>query len=342
MKSASISEICILPIGFSRFDHHRLKLSLTANSFNEREDRVSIIPYSGHPENKYVTTRDQNALEASAGVKRKGYEFSVQYNKDGKVGVPIFQPHKYYHLQALAFRIGRDAQRTMVESTDSDKSREECANPQLHAHQNITNEMSNITHEDRVGAGGTASRKDPKKITLKKIAQDLLKIAPELAIDAFPNNDPMDLTDAESAAVIQNQILQELNNSWELKFPVHERVWDFATPRIQATTKHLKNGKSVEVRPRRTQFFHMRRFPVECQTEATQTIIRESGPTVLEKEKVAKVKRKAMTEEEKRKMRDEAKRNRYFEGRAWFPFGETPYQAAYQSHRMEMELADGK
>ncbi|KAK0114207.1 hypothetical protein ONS95_013707 [Cadophora gregata] len=151
----------------------------------------------------------------------------------------------------------------------------------------------------------------------------------------------VDLNETEAAALIQLKILEEINNNFEPKFPVNENVWDFASERLETKTIE-RNGRVILVRKPQTKFFSVRRYPICCQTKETKEAIKNSGPKIQEEPIVP-----VMTKEQQRenceaeKAKAAVKKARHIRGqRPYYPFGETPYQEAYQSHIMEYELRD--
>jgi hypothetical protein len=291
---------------------------------------VSRIPSTGHPENKYVLSRD--SAEHSPGVSTKGssekFKLEVQYNALGRKGPPIVQPNKFHYLQKLAFMLGRDmlyCTRLMAEKVD--RAPHYCLGKQLAALVQAEDMMESIKSDDESQERPSVDTIVRSTATLQSMAQNLHRIAPDLAKDAGFNfgGGIKTITETEAAALLQMQIIEEANNNWESRFPETEHVWDFARPRLD-----------FEVVPRLTQFFNMRRFPVCCQSSETQTTIDQSGPIVQEKA-VPVIQTTPMADRRRSK-----KKTRYLKAqKPYFPFGETPYQQAYLSFRMEQDLKDG-
>jgi hypothetical protein len=280
----------------------------------------------------------------------------VQYDAQGTIGLPIVQPNKYEFLPLLAFRLGRNIDRLMrtlsqEDTTDQARLRE------LREGEAIALRLTNqITPADRTqqSQGPTITvSPEANSITLQRIAQDLDKVAPELADDAgFPDDwYPLTMTEDQAATLIQMQILEELNNNWESRFPENEHVWEFATPRVTPIAiTHTPEGKllggsqPLVINPKVKNFFSMRRWSVACQSEETQRAIVASGPEIQEKPKAivpAQLAGPRTSDDVKRDTKPV--RERHIRGqRPYFLFGETPYQQAYLSWRMEQDLKDGK
>jgi hypothetical protein len=298
---------------------------------------VSRIPLSGHPENKYVISRDDASTSAGVGIDEEG-KLEVRYDSVGNVGPPIVQPNKFHYLQRLAFRLGRDLKYNANVLAAPDPEIDDRVQAQLEGGATAEADMENITPVDRF-VDPSRDIPSPRIITLQRLAQDLHNVAPDLAQEAgFEISDPSEITERQAATLLQMQILEEASNNWEFKFPENEHVWDFASSRLEQTTRTI-NGRSIEVRPRLTQYFHMRRFPPCCQSTTTKTAIQESGPTIQEKPKLAVEEpvAAASTPEVPPK-----KKARHIRGREpYFSLGESAYEKAFLSWRMEQELKDG-
>ncbi|KAE9366693.1 hypothetical protein N431DRAFT_77764 [Stipitochalara longipes BDJ] len=296
---------------------------------------VSKIPLSGHPENKYVVSREE--APTSAGVYReKDGKLQVRYDSFGRVGPPILQPNKYHYLRVLAFRLGRDLRKNAEVLANPERGLGERVQEQQTSRSLAEKEMENILPADRSGGAYITNLVDPpqRNITLQRMAQDLLKIAPDLAQEAgFRIASPTDITEQQAAILLQMQLLEEANNNWEWKFPENEHVWDFAAVRLEKTTRII-NGRSIEGRPRLAQYFHMRRFAPCYLSEATKTIIKASGPTIQEEPVPTE-----MTDEHDADPGE--KKVRHIKGREpYFSLGESAYERAFLSWRMEQELKE--
>ncbi|PVH83982.1 hypothetical protein DL98DRAFT_569341 [Cadophora sp. DSE1049] len=305
-------------------------------------ERVSWVPYSGHPENK------RNALD----------QLEVQYDAQGIMGPPIIQPNKYEHLQHLAFRLGRDTLRVLETLQDPPIDAEHAFAEQTATARLAEEHMKYITPEQR-GQVALNSTVDLNTINLVNIAREACSAAPHLAAELgieIPYQNPysstppieVQLNETEAAALIQLKILEEIHNNFESKFPVDETVWDFAGERLSTETI-IRNGRTTVVRKQQTKFFSVRRYPICCQTKATKEAIKNSGPKIQEEPFVpvlAEEQQRENYEAERAKAAEEAakgplKTARHIRGqRPYYPFGETPYQEAYQSHIMEYELRD--
>lgn len=176
-----------------------------------------------------------------------------------------------------------------------------------------------------------------KDISLRKIARDLDRVAPDLVEESLANLNG-DRSDRSAATIIQMQLIQESNNNWDPLFPENEHVWDFAAERLDP----IASRKGKQIRRKATQYFSLRRFPVWAQSELVQDAIRSPGPgaqgthapTVTSTLPTALIKRETTTV---------GGRERYT-GRCLpptFPFGETAFQRAALSMKIEQELADG-
>jgi hypothetical protein len=164
---------------------------------------------------------------------------------------------------------------------------------------------------------------------IRHLAYDLHKIAPDLAQEAglvfeaqgfndtvqgrailqnakdtdTSPSEPVEMTPGEAAPILNMQTIQELNNNWESRFPENEKVWDFAHLRVERSGGLLENGEVSWTKSEVEPFFSVRRFPVCCQSQATQEEIRNSGVMMQEKEKVP-------TAEEMEERREEMMRRR--------------------------------
>ena len=244
---------------------------------------VSRIPLSGHPENKYVVSRAAAATSPGVYTNEEG-KLEVRYDASGRVGPPILQSNKFHYLQRLAFRLGRDLKeraKVFANETPPDKRVED----QVKSRDLSEAEMENILPADRSEEPWVANlvKPPPRSITLQRMAQDLHKIAPDLAQEAgFQINPGTEITEQQAATLLQMQILEEASNNWEFKFPEKECVWDFASNRLETTTRII-NGRPVQGISKLAQYFHMRRYPPCCQSTAMKAIIKTSGPTIQEK-----------------------------------------------------------
>jgi hypothetical protein len=299
---------------------------------------VSRIPLSGHPENKYVISRADASSSPGVITDEEG-KLEVRYDSVGNVGPPIVQPNKFHYLQRLAFRLGRDLKYNATILAAPDPAIDDRIHQQLQGRGAAEAEMENITPADRSEDQNVDVSKS-RIITLQRLAQDLHKIAPDLAEEAgFEIDDPSEITEKQAATLLQMQILEEASNNWELKFPENENVWEFASSRLETTTRTI-NGRTINVKPRLSQFFHMRRFPPCCQSDTTKTAIQESGPTIEERPEPAVEEPATATAAAVEGL--PKKKARHIRGREpYFSFGESAYERAFLSWRMEQELKDG-
>lgn len=198
--------------------------------------------------------------------------------------------------------------------------------------------MARFTPGDR-GQAAVSATVAPDSITIQRLAREANSVAPYHARAAGIAVDDT-FSDRDAAAIIQMKILEESSNNFEPKFREKENVWDFASDRLVEEIQTV-NGRKITVRPRITQYFSMRRFPVCCQSEATRTAIAQSGPT-LEDKTAATVTPDVLSRTQVRQKHQLERKARHIRGQVpYYPFGETPYQEAYQSHVMEHELRDG-
>lgn len=305
---------------------------------------VSRIPLSGHPENKYVLSREDAKTSADVYQRPSGL-WRVQYNTrgpwGGELGPPIIQANKYEYLQALAFRLGRDTLRAL----------QTIQNPQLSPAQALTEQTNSAAHAFRLMSEVTPAQRgqhtapptvDTNLITLRRLAEDAIREYPKIAKDTGYNLKALE--EDQAGALLQMKMVEEASNNWESKFPVQEKVWDFAADRLVPETR-TNHGRTIEVKPMLTQFFSMRRFPTCCQSTATQTIIKQSGPTLQTQTQTATTitTTDATAVQAPVPGQQIGQVARHIRGQQpHFPFGETPYQQAYRSFVMERELADGK
>ncbi|KAI6712480.1 hypothetical protein JHW43_004963 [Diplocarpon mali] len=249
---------------------------------------------------------------------------------------PIVQPNKEDHLQQLAYRLGRDICGVLRDLCEPFLSPGDAIQEQYRALECGMREMTEVTSADRGQIEATLV--DPQTITLQRLAREAIATTPGLAIEAG-----LDGTDAitlpEAAAVIQIKTLQEISDNFEAQLPKTDDVWDFASDRLEEATEEI-DGRKITTKPRLTQFFSMRRYPVCCQSQTTRAAIQSSGPVMADKVQVnaapgvATTARPGVSSEPDSELR-------HIHGQVpHYPFGETPYQEAYQSHVMEYELRD--
>ncbi|KAH6720611.1 hypothetical protein BKA61DRAFT_237726 [Leptodontidium sp. MPI-SDFR-AT-0119] len=319
---------------------------------------VSWIPYSGHPENKYVTSKEE-ALSLPYIRRNVSNQLEVQYDAERTMGPPILQPNKYEYFQRLAFRLGRDTLRALQTLRDPPLSPEQAFYDQTRVAELAEENMKCVTPEER-GQSTLSSTVNLNDINVVNIAREVCSSSPHLAVELgiqLPyrhpySNEPVvdvELNATQAAALVQLKILEEISNSFEPKFPVEETVWDFANGNLATETRTV-NGRQILMRKQQTRYFSVRRHPICCQTRATKEAIKKSGPIIQFEPPHEPV----LTDQQRieREQREEAKAAaeaargplktaRHIRGQMpYYPFGETPYQEAYQSHVMEYELRD--
>lgn len=303
---------------------------------------ISQIPFQGHPEDKYVISlesiKDSPGVELNTATKH----YEVRYDADGTIGPPIVQPNKYEYLQQLSMKLGRLIKSMLTtlagyEGNFDEELKEQRGGLEITENDFMKNLKSNelsLIYKDWYGICVDFTPSE----SLIDMALELHSIAPDLAERArlhFKENNPEKMTEQQAAILLQIQILEENNNNWESRFPENEHVWEFAAPRLIPVTQELKvGGEKIQVTVGPRKYFNMRRYPVGCQTETTQLAIKASGPAVAQK---SDAKRAAKPQE------PEQRPGEVYRGGnkpPFFPFGETPYQEAFQSWRMQQEMAD--
>lgn len=313
------------------------------------EEQISLVPPTGHPENKYVVSLEsmkENKENKAPGVylNSRGH-YEVRYDSQGTIGPCIVQPNKIEYLLQLSWHLGRCIKRLLhTLATYEGTFDEELA--EVLDGSNVTERdfMKNLKDNDLLFYHqewyGSEEEFIPSE-SLIEIALELHCIAPDLAERAsihFEDDKREKMTEKQAAILLQIQLLEENNNNWESRFPENEHVWDFAAPRLIPNHRELEvGGEKIRVTTGPRRYFNMRRYPVGCQTEATQLAIKSSGPTVAEKSDAKKAIKLKQEEPEQRP-------GEIYRG--WneppnFPLGETPYQQAFLSWRMDQELADG-
>ncbi|KAH7327059.1 hypothetical protein BKA65DRAFT_480780 [Rhexocercosporidium sp. MPI-PUGE-AT-0058] len=319
---------------------------------------VSWIPYSGHPENKYVISKEE-ALTLPYIRHNALNQLEVQYDVEGRMGPPIVQPNKYEYFQRLAFRLGRDTLRALETLRYPPLSPEQAFYDQTKVAELAEENMKYVTPQERgqIAPSSTANLND---INVMNIALEVCSIAPHLATELgieLPYRNPyitepvvdVELNTAQAAALIQLKVLEEISNNFEPKFPVEETVWDFADENLATETRTI-NGRQMLFKRQQTRYFSVRRYPICCQTKATKEAIKKSGPIIqfepepeppLTEQQQLEKERKEEAEAAVEAERGPLKTARHIRGQMpYYPFGETPYQEAYQSHLMEYELRD--
>jgi hypothetical protein len=257
------------------------------------------------------------------------------------MGPPIVQPNKYHYLQKVAYRIGRDIAENLHVVAGDGMDKTQYLRDQYQAFGGAARYMNAIPPEDLSPGLLSTSATEPTEVNLQRLAVELNKIAPDLAEDA--GIIPGKLDEKEAASLLQMEILEEASNNWESRFPENEHVWEFAKPRVELHNRTVR-GRVVQVRQRQQQFFRLDRYPLPCQCEATQTAIQQSGPQVQEKPEVKSPTPEPTGTQVVTAGYDQRpiEIHRGMDKPPFFPFGETPYSAAYLDWRMQNDLKDGK
>lgn len=304
------------------------------------------MPFLGYPENKYVSSMDEAA--SSPGVFKDGEGiFKVRYNATGHIGLPIVLPNKYKHFVHLAERLGHEL-RDCLQTVGSHDDRVTTSNvlpKQLEAMNLTINDMKNIS-KDKLDVAVIQSYGEEPEVTLMKLARDLKDHAPDLvsAVESrLFENEPQQGTSQEIeerqidyAAIIQMKLLEEANKNWESIFPGTEEIWGFASDRLHTTNQEGQHSTTLPVQK---QFFSMRRWPVECQSQRTQDQIAQSGPPFP---RGSDDNQQNMSTHHNASTKRMSKRERHIRNRVpYFPFGENSFQQAYVSYRMQKDMQNG-
>lgn len=276
---------------------------------------------------------------------KKGGKWEVQYDSAGKTGQPILQPNLYEYLQKIAYKVGRDI-RELHKRIGGSHTEAKILEEQFGALKLTHDFMDSVIYgksETRFQSQTTDQSWIAKEISLGKIARDLHQVAPDLATEAMVYMDSYTIGDRAPTIIVQMQLIQESNNNWDSRFPENEHVWDFAASRLtpEASPEPLSTTNRPTQR-RINQYFNVRRWPVWAQDKKTQAAVKSSGFVVQEKP-APPAPISQIPEEVESEVMEKVNRERYtgYGGIAMFPFGETPYQRAYLSWKMEQDLADG-
>ncbi|KAH8669549.1 hypothetical protein BGZ60DRAFT_564015 [Tricladium varicosporioides] len=300
---------------------------------------VARVPLTGHPENIYVLSREE--ASRSPGVYRGSENrLEVRYNVDGDVGAPILQPNKFYHFLKIAFRLGRSisALLPILAGGNDDGQENHLADQWQAILDTVQNIMPTITKAHHYET--KAPLVNHPHLSLQELVRDLDKITPELAKEYGVVVDD-NLEDKQAAALLQMQILEEANNNWEARFPENEHVWDFATPKVEYFNK-LSNSNQAMTKTRSRRFFNMRRFPLCYQSEATQNLIKSSGPVVEEKPKQNAERATRIQPDDDTGVEGGHPMEMYkgMNQPSLFPSGKAPYEQAFLNWRMKRDLKD--
>ncbi|EKD12574.1 hypothetical protein MBM_09143 [Drepanopeziza brunnea f. sp. 'multigermtubi' MB_m1] len=296
-------------------------------------EQVCRIPLAGHPENKYVISIP--TAQYSNGVRTMpDGKLEVTYNAQGDKGPVIVQPNKETFLQELAYGLGREIVNVLEDMRAPQMTRQQAAIVLDRAEALVQKKMSLLTPADR-GQTDESSPVNTNLINLVLLAREAIATTPSLVAE-LEIDDVDNMSEQEAAAVIQTKTLQELSDNFEPKFRATNDVWGFASDRL-AEQRRARSGRDVPVKPRPTQFFSMLRYPVCCQSPAAQKAIESSGPVIESRTQTLVPpppggrRRGAHDKTKVRHIRDQVPH---------YPFGETPYQEAYQSYLMDYELRD--
>ncbi|QSZ30852.1 hypothetical protein DSL72_000410 [Monilinia vaccinii-corymbosi] len=313
-------------------------------------EHVARVALTGHPETKYVERRNLAHLMYGIEYRREGDEdvYTVQYNADRLVGPPIIQPNLYTFIEKAAFRFGRAIAMYTEELTlDEDHyTRALCLDIV-----NLSYQRTLLRSEGKPLYPGEPNvppaTPNPNDVNLLRIASDLHHVAPDIFTSHGLKPDtlldasiPLKTRTQYAAQMIQSQVLEELNNNWESRFPVHEKVWGFARDRLINPVQTVVAGRIFTEFHRPRQYFSMRRWPPCEQGPESQRVIGESGPVVQAKTSKEAALQRTIEEEEKFDPSRNPQEAKHIEGAPHFPFGETPYQQAYLSWRIQDDLKD--
>jgi hypothetical protein len=302
--------------------------------------RISRVPPQGHPEIKYLVSEQHLEWRTDITFNPETEEYEVEYDNQGRLGPVILQPNLYDYLQQIAYRLGRDLRelhdKISSEQTATEREREQFA--VLNLTHDLLDDIITDEHDVRHPLGHKKVR-NRKEISIQKMARDLSRVAPEILQEAQVTLDETRDNEQDAAKVLQMEIIQESNNNWESRFPVDYSVWDFAWSRRQP--HQLPDGRTV-LYPKK-KFFDMRLWPPCRQGTVTRTAIENSGLVIQKKPR--EIVPQAKTRQEIFEDLDKPPPVEQHRGRGmppFFPFGETPFQEAYQSWRMEKDLEDGQ
>ena len=193
------------------------------------DERISLIPPTGHPENHIVPS--YASIEHLPGVhKDSDGTISVQYSADGRRGFPIHQPAKYRFLLDAAHKLGIETaqlREKLKNGTWNDLTADALLKEVLSGAEEIR-EMMQVDAPDG---------------TVINIALDILKNYPDIVRDE--DEVSFELVNEERGLcqrlriardTIQLQASIELSNNWEPLFPSDEErsaLWAWAAePRL--------------------------------------------------------------------------------------------------------------
>lgn len=155
----------------------------------------------------------------------------------------------------------------------------------------------------------------------------------ELAQDLREEGDDSGMGEERAAELLRQQVVLEQYENHGPREPDFHKLWGWAAPFVATRGK--------------CKFFALNRWPLELQNEQRQVEIMASGPDELvEKRRAKNLKEQEKAWEEGGEDGDIAagdnERETYYPGECFFPFGETPFQRAYQSWQIEAQLKTGK
>ncbi|KAG9234659.1 hypothetical protein BJ875DRAFT_423567, partial [Amylocarpus encephaloides] len=309
---------------------HHLKNIIHFDQINPQQ--VSQLAMTGHPENKYVSSRASAPYSAGVHTIHKG--------------LVTIQANKWYHFQKLSFRLGRDLTRLLRDIADYNGTLTDRFTEQWDGMGEADDAMKELSKDDILACRRKIFHATPyaePEAGLVDIVEELHKIAPDLAKEAGitfrqpTDESPGGITEKEAAVLLQMQVLEEVNNNRDRLFPENEHVWDIAArdldeEGITPYTLRLRNGGKTDRKPV-PQFFNMRRFPLCCQSEETQRALRSAGPKILEKGNVKPREKTELEIQKEQSLRGEKPLEIYRGANAppFFPFGETPFQERFLS-----------
>ncbi|KAK6615303.1 hypothetical protein H4I95_00455, partial [Botrytis cinerea] len=311
-------------------------------------DRVARVSLTGHPEMKYIDGRRRAFAGYGIDWEQATNTYSVQYNADRFTGPPIIQPNLYSFIEKASFKFGRAIAMYTEELTLEEKHYTRDLSIAV-VHQSYSDTMKRLEGKELYPGEPNVppANPNPNNITLIRIASDLYRVAPDIFTDYGLNLEtlldsavPYSTRLQYSALVIQTQVIEELNNNWESRFPIKEDVWGFARDRLINPVSTVVAGRTFTEYHQPRQYFSMQRWPPCEQSPAGQQVIKISGPVVQAKIVKEPAKRKTMEEKRMDLLRKKQEPVHIGGAPPNFPFGETPYQQAYQSWRITEDLKD--
>jgi hypothetical protein len=307
---------------------------LISCSYDTKNETIARIPLDGHPENKYFVSKAAAAAASYVMENMEDKKFLVRYDSLGKTGPPIIQPNKYEYLQRIGYRLGRDIW-DITELLSKEQKVKTIYRLQNDALERAIDQLLKITAQ-RLSKG-------EKNTSLKKLAWDLHKVAPDLAeeVGIKVTDEQASLTEQQAAQLLNMQIIQETNNRWETLFPKSKNIWSFAPAHktiwtMCTRTKHVVSTKQH-------QFFSMRKWPPTCNSGHSQEERKHSGLEHQSKpESLQPLVREELQQEETDQPRNRPGEIHTGRGqRPFYPLGESRYSQRWLSLRMEDDLRRG-